>query len=130
MSTSSKVPTDYCFRRPINRWLRLTAVINICFMYIVRRRYSISKRLVKLTRFQCYPLQVSGYQYIAPLLFLLHHQLYYVRWVFISATSVENYISIERLNTLYSDLQSILQNINKFAAGQTRSILTNTRSSH
>ena len=22
-STSSKVPTDYCFSRPINRWLRL-----------------------------------------------------------------------------------------------------------
>ena len=130
MSTSSKVPTDDCFRRPINRWLRLTTVIDMCFMYIVRRRYSISKRLVKLTRFQCYPLQVSGYQDKAPLLFLLHHQLYYFGWVFISATSVENYISIERLNTLYTDLQSILQNINKFAAGQTRPILTNTRSSH
>ena len=30
-------------------------------------------------------------------------------WVFISARSVENYISVERLNTLYTDLQSILQ---------------------
>ena len=40
-----------------------------------RRGYSISKRLVRLTRFQCYPLQVSGYQDIAPLLFVLRHQL-------------------------------------------------------
>ena len=40
-----------------------------------RRGYSISKRLVKLTRFQCYLLQVSGYQDIAPLLFVLRRQL-------------------------------------------------------
>ena len=74
--------------------------------------YSISKRLVKLTRFQCYPLQVSGYQDIAPLLYVLRYQLQYVGWVFICARSVENNISVERLNTLYTDLQSILQNIN------------------
>ena len=38
--------------------------------------------------------------------------------------SVEDCISVERLNTLNTDLLSILQNINKFAAGQTRPILT------
>ena len=37
----------------------------------------------------------------------------------ISAKSIEDCISVERLNTLYTDLLSILQNINKFAAGQT-----------
>ena len=31
----------------------------------------------------------------------------------ISAKSIEDCISVERLNTLYTDLQSILQNINK-----------------
>ena len=35
----------------------------------------------------------------------------------ISAKSVEDCISVENLNTLNTDLQSILQNINKFAAG-------------
>ena len=35
----------------------------------------------------------------------------------ISARSVENYIKIERLNTLNTDLQSVLGNIKKFAAG-------------
>ena len=34
-------------------------------------------------------------------------------WVFISARSVENCISVERVNTLNTDLQSILQNIKK-----------------
>ena len=52
-----------------------------------------------------------------------------IRWLGAnSAKSVENCISVEKLNTLNTDLQSILQNINKFAASQTRPILTNTRS--
>ena len=36
---------------------------------------------------------------------------------------------MEKLNTLNTDLQSILQNITKFAAGQTSLILINTRNS-
>ena len=51
-------------------------------------------------------------------------------WLLISERSVENCISVVRLNDSDIDLQSILQNINKFAASQTRPILTNTRSSH
>ena len=35
---------------------------------------------------------------------------------------------MERYNTSNTDLQPILQNINKFAASQTKPILTNTRS--
>ena len=38
-------------------------------------------------------------------------------WVFISVRSVENCISVERLNTLNTDLQPPLQNIKKFTAG-------------
>ena len=45
------------------------------------------------------------------------------------AKSAEDCISVEKLNTLNTDLQSILQNINKFSAGHTRPILTNTKSS-
>ena len=36
----------------------------------------------------------------------------------------------ERLSTLNTDLQSMMQNINKFTAAQTSPILTNTSSSH
>ena len=42
---------------------------------ICRRGYSVSKRLVKLTRFKSLPLQLSGHQDIPPLLFVLRHQL-------------------------------------------------------
>ena len=49
-----------------------------------------------------------------------------IDWVLISAKSAEGCISVKRLIT---DLQSILENINNFAACQTRFILTNTRSS-
>ena len=97
--------------------------------YLIRRRYSLWKKFVKLARFKSFPLQLSGNQDIPTLLFVMRHQLQYVGWAFISARSVENCISVESLNTLNTDLQSILQNINKFAAGETRSILTNTRSS-
>ena len=40
-----------------------------------RGRYSASERLVKLTRFQCFSLQLSGYQDITPLSFVLRQQL-------------------------------------------------------
>ena len=81
-----------------------------------RRGYSVSKRLVKLTRFQGFPLQLSKYQDPPPLSLVLSYQLEYIDWVLISARSVENCISVERLITLNIDLQSILQNISKFAA--------------
>ena len=41
----------------------------------VRRGYSVSKRLVKLTRIKSFPLQLSGHQDIPPLSFVLRHQL-------------------------------------------------------
>ena len=40
-----------------------------------RRRYSASKRLVKLTMFQDFPSQLPGYQDIPPLWFMLSYQL-------------------------------------------------------
>ena len=40
-----------------------------------RRGYSVSKRLVKLTRFKRFSLQLSGHQDIPPLSFVLRHQL-------------------------------------------------------
>ena len=40
-----------------------------------RREYSVSKRLVKPTRFQCLPLQLSGYEYLPPLSFALRYYL-------------------------------------------------------
>ena len=79
--------------------------------------------------FQDFPSQLPGYEDLPPLSFLLTYQLSYIDWVLISAKSVEDCISMEKLNTLNTDLQSILQNITKFAAGQTRPILTNTRNS-
>ena len=84
-----------------------------------RRGYSVLKRLVKLTSFKSFPLQLSGYQDISLLSFVRVASSTLIRcgWVFISARSVENCISVERLNTLNTDLQSVLQNIKKFAAG-------------
>ena len=91
---------------------------------------SVSKRLVKLTSFKSFPLQLSGYQDISLLSFVRVASSTLIRcgWVFINARSVENCISVERLNTLNTDLQSLLQNIKTFAS-KTSSILTNTRSS-
>ena len=69
---------------------------------LIRRRYRISKRLVKLTRFKHFPLQLSGHQDIPLLSFarVASSSLIRCGWVFISARSVENCISVERLNTL------------------------------
>ena len=102
-----------------------------CRYMLFRRGYSISRRIVKLTRFKSFPLQRSGHQDIPLLSFVRVASSTLIRsgWVFISARSVENYIPVERLNTVNTDLQSLLQKIKKSAAGETRSILTNTRSS-
>ena len=95
-----------------------------------RRRYSVSKRLVKLTKFHSFPLHVPRYQGLPPISFVLSYQLLFIDWVLVRARSVEGCISVERLkNILKTDLHSILQKINKFAAGQTGPILTNTSSS-
>ena len=48
---------------------------------------------------------------------LSYYLFWYIDWVLISAKLVEDCISVENLNTLNTDLQSILQNINKFAVG-------------
>ena len=87
------------------------------FFRFFRRGYSISKRLVKPTRFKSFPLQLSGHQDIPLLSFVRVASSTLIRcgWVFISARSVENCISVERLNTLSIDLQSLLQNIKKIA---------------
>ena len=41
----------------------------------IRRGYSVLERLVKLTRFKNFPLELSGHQDIPPLSFMLGHQL-------------------------------------------------------
>ena len=97
--------------------------------WIKQARIQRFKEVTQTDQFQDFPSQLPGYQDLSPLSFVLSYQLQYIDWVFISAESVEDCISVKRLNTLNTDLQSILQNINKFAAGQTRLILTNTRSS-
>ena len=48
--------------------------INLKILDTVRRGYSISKRLVKLTRFQDFLSQLPGYQDIPPLSFVLSYQ--------------------------------------------------------
>ena len=80
-----------------------------------RRGYSIPKRLFKLTRFKSFPRQLSGHQDMPLLSFVRAASSTLIRcgWVFISARSVENCISVERRNTLNTDLQSLLQNIKK-----------------
>ena len=78
-----------------------------------RRGYNISKRLVKLTKFKNFPLQLSEHQDIRLLSFVRVASSTLIRcgWVFISARSVKNWISVERFNTLNTDLQPLLQNI-------------------
>ena len=80
-----------------------------------RRGYSVSKRLVKMTSFKSFPL----YQDISLLSFVpvVSSTLLRCGWVFIDARQVENWISVEGLNTLNTDLQSVLQNIKKFGSG-------------
>ena len=70
---------------------------------------------VSQAKFQSFPLQLSKYHDLLSLTFVLRYQCQYVGWVLISARSVEECISVERLSTLNTYLQSILQNINKFA---------------
>ena len=74
-------------------------------MVLLRRRYSISKRLVKRTRFTSFLWQLSGHQDIPLLSFVRVASSTLIRcgWVFISARSVKNCISVERLNTLNTD---------------------------
>ena len=68
-----------------------------------------------MTSFKSFPL----YQDISLLSFVPVKSSTLIRcgWVFINARPVENCISVETLNTLITDLQSVLQNIKKIAAG-------------
>ena len=55
---------------------------------------------VSHTKFQTFPLQLSGYHDLPSLSFVLHsYQRQYVGWVLISARSVEKCTSVERLAT-------------------------------
>ena len=67
---------------------------------------------------QKFPLTASGHQDIPLLSFVRVASSTLIRcgWVVISARSVENCISVERLDTLNTDLQPVLQNIKKIAA--------------
>ena len=62
-----------------------------------RRGCSVSKRLVKLTSFKSFPLELSGYEDISVLSFVRVASSTLMRcgWVFINARSVENYISVK-----------------------------------
>ena len=75
------------------------------YYLLLRRGYNVSKRLVKLTMFQDFPSHLPGYQYLPPLWFVLSYQIWHIDWVLISAKSAEDCISVEKLNTLNTDLQ-------------------------
>ena len=91
-----------------------------------RRGYSVSKRLVKSTTRAC-PCSCLDMK--------IYHR-YYLRWVInfkmlAGCSSVQDKLKVHlsgKSNTLNTDLQLMMQKINKFAAGQTRSTLTNTSS--
>ena len=74
--------------------------------------------------------QVSEFQDLPPFLFalLLHNRFKYVRWVFISARSVKNYISVDK--NAYLILSKcfcyILPKLSELGAGEVSPILTNT----
>ena len=96
---------------------------------IPRRGYSVSKRLVKLCS------RISPRSCLGIKIYLRYHLCWVIYFNTLTGCSsvqnqVEDCISVQKLNTLNTDLQLILQNINKFAAGWTRPILINTRSSH
>ena len=109
---------------PENQYLRrihsiIDSIRKSYFYWGVRCGYSILKRSVILTRFKSFPFQLSRHQDIPLLSFVSVASSTLLRcgWVFISARLYENFISVERLNTLNTDLQALLQNIKKFAAG-------------
>ena len=77
---------------------------------------SIETESVSQTKFQSFPLHLSEYHDLPSLSFVLRYQRQCVGWVLISARLVEKCISVERLSTLNTYLQSILENINKFTA--------------
>ena len=53
----------------------LHMMVLICIKQHFKGGYGVSKRLFKLTRFQDFPLQLSGYQDLPPLSFVLSYQL-------------------------------------------------------
>ena len=65
---------QYCLQA-FSRGEKLKRHIKDCFKIngkqriIIRRGRSVSKRLVKLTRFECFQLQLSGYQELPQLSF-------------------------------------------------------------
>ena len=108
----------YLYKSYLSLSLSLSTYIYT-YIYVSRCGYSIPKRLVNLTRFKSFPRQLSGHQDIPLLSFVRVALLTLIccGWVFISARSIENCISVERLNTLNTDWLSLLQNSKKCAAG-------------
>ena len=85
--------------------------------------YSISKRLVKMTRFQCFPLQLPGYQDIPVIIFVASSTLIHVVWVLIRACRISWKLHLTgktQFLKYWLTVNSI--KINKFAASQTRPI--------
>ena len=101
-----------------------------CRYMLFRRGYSISRRIVKLTRFKSFPLQRSGHQDIPVIICACCVINFNTLWLSVHQCKISSrlHLQVERLNTLNTDLQSLLQNIKTFAS-KTSSILTNTRSS-
>ena len=84
-------------------------ILIMRYGYSIKCGYNISKRLVKLANL----LQLSGHQDISLLSFVrvAPSTLIHCGRVPICARPAENCISVERLNALNADLQSLLQNI-------------------
>ena len=79
-----------------------------------------------MTKF--HPLQLSGYQDLPLLSFVLRYQLNMSSgWT--HQCKIGWNLHLSGKTQYLTDSQSIMQNTNTFAAGQTKSILTNTRSS-
>ena len=121
----------FTYLQKINLWRYKPCApkTKIPLLDIIRHGYSTPKKLAKLIRPPCHPPQLPGHQDPPALSPAPPHQPQYPGRAPIGARSVENWISVKRLITLYTDLQSILENINKFAAGQTNSSFKNNRSS-
>ena len=98
---------------------------------LIRRGYSISKRLVRLNRFKSFPLQLSGHQDITSVIICACCVINFnTLWLGVHQCKISWKLHPSgKAQYLKYYLQSLLQKIKKSAAGETRPILTNTRSS-
>ena len=113
-STTCRVYPSLLIGNLILLYLLLMHLMLVHLILIrLQARIQSFKEVKQTDKIQNFPLEQFGHQDVPLLLFAFRQQLEYAGLVLISAT----------------DLQSILQNINKFAVGQTRSIFTNAGSS-